>query len=206
MSIVYYYAPMSTAVRTTWAIEELEVPCERRRLDLQKKEAKTEAFLALNPNGTVPLLVVDGTPIFESTAILIHLAETYAVEKGLYPPPGIKRAETLKWIIWANVGFYEPISRWARNASPHIPADQRNAKAAEVAKEDADRVMKILDDHLATRSYLVDDKFSFGDLAVSSYLGWLRFMGYDYSSFKNVKSWGERCMGRPAAQKVLRES
>ena len=53
--ITYYYAPMSTAVRTTWAVEELGVPCERVKLDIQKKETKTEAFLKLNPNGQVPL-------------------------------------------------------------------------------------------------------------------------------------------------------
>jgi glutathione S-transferase len=202
MSTTYYYAPMSTAVRTTWAVEEMDVPCERRRIDIQKKESKTEAFLKMNPNGVVPLLVVDGTPIFESTAILIYLGETYGVAKGLYPAPGLKRAETLKWIVWANVGFFEPMNRWVRNKAAYIPADQHNAKAAEVANKDLGAVMQILDDALAGKSYLVDDKFSLADLAVSSYLGWLRFVGYDFSSFKNVKAWGERCLGRPAALKT----
>jgi glutathione S-transferase len=202
MPIAYYYAPMSTAVRTTWAIEELQVPCERHRVDIQKKETKTEAFLKLNPNGAVPLLVVEGTPIFESTAILIYLGETYGVDKGLYPPPGLKRAETLKWIIWANVGFYDPINRWMRNTASYIPADQHNAKAAEAGKNDLGAAMKILDGALAGKSYLVDDKFSLADLAVSSYLGWLQFVGYDLSPFKNVKSWGERCLGRPASVKT----
>jgi len=201
MSITYYYAPMSTAVRTTWAVEELGVPCERVKLDIQKKETKTEAFLKLNPNGLVPCLVVDGTPIFESTAIMIHLGETYGVDKGLYPPPGLKRAETLKWVVWANVGFYDPISRWMRNTSSNIPAEQQNAKAGEVGKSDLGAAMQILDSALAGKSYLVDDKFSLADLSISSYLGWLKFMGYDYSSFKNVTAWGERCLGRPAAVK-----
>jgi glutathione S-transferase len=199
MPITYYYAPMSTAVRTTWAIEELGVPCERKRIDIQKKETKTEAFLKLNPNGTVPLLVVDGVPIFESTAILLYLGETYGVEKGLYPPPGLKRAETLKWVIWGNVGFTEPVGRWARSTGRFASADQQNASAAEAASKDLGAAMQILDNALAGKSYLVDDKFSLADLAVSSYLGWLMFMGYDYSSFKNVKAWGERCLGRPAA-------
>jgi glutathione S-transferase len=202
MSITYYYAPMSTAVRATWAVEELGVPCERRRLDIQKKETKTPEFLKMNPNGVVPLLVVDGTPIFESTAILIYLGETYGVEKGLYPAPGLKRAETLKWVIWANVGFFEPLNRWARNRAPFVPDEQKNAKAAEAAGHDLGAVMKVLDDALAGKSYLVDDKFSLADLAVSSYLGWLMFMGYDYSAFKNVKAWGDRCLGRPAALKT----
>jgi glutathione S-transferase len=202
MTITYYYAPMSTAVRTTWAIEELGVPCERVKVDIQKKETKAEAFLKLNPNGVVPLLVVDGLPIFESTAILIHLGETYGVDKGLYPPPGLKRAEALRWIIWANAGFFDAASRWGRNTSSYIPAEQHNAKAAEVAKNDLGAAMKILDEALAGKSYLVDDEFSLADLAVSSYLGWLTFMGYDYSGFKNVKAWAERCLGRPAAVKV----
>jgi glutathione S-transferase len=202
MSITYYYAPMSTAVRTTWAIEELGVPCERLQVDIRKKETKTEAFLKLNPNGLVPLLVVDGTPIFESTAILLYLGETYGVDKGFYPPPGLKRAETLKWIIWGNVGFYDAANRWVRNTASYIPADQHNAKAAEAGKHDLGAAMQLLDSALAGKSYLVDDKFSLADLAVSSYLGWLGFVGYDHSAFKNVKAWGERCLGRPAAVKT----
>jgi glutathione S-transferase len=201
MAIVYYYAPMSTAVRTTWAIEELGVPCERVQVDIQKKETKTEAFLKLNPNGLVPLLVVDGLPIFESTAILVYLAETYGVDKGLYAPPGLKRADMLRWIAWANVGFYDGICRWSRNTSEYIPAEQHNAKAAEVAKNDIDASMKVIEKALEGKSYLVDDKFSMADLALSSYFGWLMFMGYDYSSYKNVKAWADRCLGRPAAVK-----
>ena len=77
-----------------------------------------------------------------------------------------------------------------------------NAKAAEAGKKDLDGAMRILDTTLAGKSYLVDDKFSLADLAVSSYLGWLKFMGYDYSSFKNVQAWGDRCLGRPAAVKT----
>ena len=142
MSITYYYAPMSTAVRTTWAIEELGVPCERVKLDISKKQTKAAAFLKLNPNGLVPLLVVDGTPIFESTAILIYLGETYGVDKGLYPPPGLERAETLKWLVWANVGLYEPLSRWARNTASWVPAEQHNAKAAEAGKSDLGAALK----------------------------------------------------------------
>jgi glutathione S-transferase len=206
MSITYYYAPMSTAVRTTWAIEELGIPCERVRVDIAKKETKSEAFLKLNPNGVVPLLVVDGTPIFESTAILIYLGETYGVEKGFYPPPGLKRAEALKWIVWAGAGFLDPMNRFARNTASYIPADQHNAKAAEAAKADLAKAFDVLEHALDGKSYLVDDKFSFADLAVTSYLGWLQFMGYDFTPWKNVKAWSDRCHARPAVVKTNKPS
>ena len=110
------------------------------------------------------------------TAILLYLAETYGVDKGLYPAPGLKRAQALKWIVWANVGFYDPMSRFMHNSSAMIPAEQHNAKALEAAKATPSG-MKILDAALAGKSYLLDDKFSMADLAVSSYLGWLQFMG-----------------------------
>ena len=82
MSITYYYAPMSTAVRTTWAVEELGVPCERVKLDIQKKDTKTE-LPKRTPTGQSRALVVDGMPIFESTAILVYLGETYGVDGPL---------------------------------------------------------------------------------------------------------------------------
>jgi glutathione S-transferase len=127
MSLVYYYSPMSSAVRATWAIEELAVPCERVRVDFRKGETKTPEFLKLNPNGKVPLLIVDGHPIFESLAIIVYLGETYGVAKGLYPAPGIERAECLKWIAWATASLLEPIQRYVLATSDRVPAEQRNA-------------------------------------------------------------------------------
>jgi glutathione S-transferase len=203
MAITYYYAPMSTANRTTWAIEELGVPCERVRVDFQKKETKTPEFLKLNPNGKVPVLVVDGTAIFESTAILIYLGETYGVDKGLYPKPGVARAEQLKWIVWGNVGLVTPLHRWATNSSSYVPADQQNPKAAEVAKVEADAMLKLLDDALAGKSYLTGDAFTIADLAVCSYMGWLAFIKYDLSPFKNLQAWVARCNARPAFQRSM---
>jgi glutathione S-transferase len=158
--------------------------------------------LKLNPNGEVPLLVVDGLPIYESTAILLYLAETYGVDKGLYPPPGLKRAETQRWMIWGNANFFNALSRFARNTASYIPAEQHNAKAAEVAKADLGRYFGIIESHLARKSYLVDDKFSFADIALSSYMGWLKFMGFDFTPYKNVSAWTDRCLGRPAAMKT----
>ncbi len=93
MSITYYLRPdVYRGPGHSWAIEELGVPCERVKVDIQKKETKTEAFLKLNPNGVVPLLVVDGLPIFESTAILLYLGETYGVEKGFTLPARVSSA------------------------------------------------------------------------------------------------------------------
>ena len=95
MSLVVHYAPMTSATRVLWALEELGVPYEKVRLDLAAGDQRKPEYLALNPNGKVPLLVHDGEPIFESLAILLHLGETFGVVRGLDPPPGAARARAL---------------------------------------------------------------------------------------------------------------
>ena len=74
MALVYYYSPMSSAVRTTWAIEELGLDCERRLIDLAAKGTREPWFLAKNPNGKVPVLEEDGRPpLFESGAVVLDV-------------------------------------------------------------------------------------------------------------------------------------
>src|SRR5437868_5895333 len=70
-SLIFFYTPMSSATRVHWALEELEVPYEKKKLDLTKGEQRTPEYLKLNPNGKIPLIVADGRPIFESLAQLL---------------------------------------------------------------------------------------------------------------------------------------
>src|SRR5262245_49722860 len=135
MSLVFYYAPMSTASITQLVLEELGIPCEKVKLDLQKGDTKKPEFVKLNPNAKVPVIVHDGTVIFESSAITMYLGETFGVDKKLYPAPGPKRGEAMKWIAWAAVSLGDAVGRWTRNTREWYPAEQHNAKAAEVAKK-----------------------------------------------------------------------
>jgi glutathione S-transferase len=197
MSLVFHYAPMSSAVTVHWALEELGVPYEKVKIDIQARDQDKSDFLALNPNGKVPLLVHDGTPIFESVAILIHLGETFGVDKKLFPAPGLRRAEALKWLVWVNVSLGEAVSRHQHNSSPQIPAERHNAKAAEVAKADVEKHLAILDRALAGKPWLVGDTFSLVDLHLAGYVGYLGMCGFDAKRWPNVDAWAKKCAARP---------
>jgi glutathione S-transferase len=203
MGIVHYYAPQSSAVRTTWALEELGVPCERKLVDLAAKGTREPWFLEKNPNGKVPVLEVDGVPLFESTAILLYLGEEYGVDAGLFPVPGLERGLVYQWMVWGQATLAEAVWRYARNISPLIPDDQKNAKAAEAAREDVNVALGVLDGALSGREYLVGHSFSFADLAVAGFLGWLQFMGLSYADWPNVSAWGARCQARPAHRRAM---
>ena len=72
-------------------------------------------FLALNPNGKVPTLTVDGAPMFEALAIQLWLGETYGVERGLWPAPGTpERLQALSWCAWAYVSYGAVLTRLHR--------------------------------------------------------------------------------------------
>jgi glutathione S-transferase len=202
MSLIFYYSPMSTASITTLVLEELGVPCERVKLDLKKGETKKADFLKLNPNGKVPTLVHDGTSIWESSAITMYLGETFGVDKKLYPAPGPKRGEAMKWIVWNNVTLGDAVGRWARNTMNWVPAEQHNPKAAEAAKSEIASCLKILDQALEGRQYLVGD-YTLADTHLHSFSDWLRHMQIDFSPYPNVNAWSKRCADRPAYKKVM---
>ena len=86
MAITFYWAPRSSATRIYWALEELQIPHEKVRIDFASGDQKKPDYVALNPNGKVPLLVDNGTPIFESMAILIHLGLSYAARRKVSGP------------------------------------------------------------------------------------------------------------------------
>jgi glutathione S-transferase len=203
MSLAFHYTPMTSSTRVHWALEELGVPYEKVKIDLAAGDHKKPEYLALNPNGKVPLLVADGTPIFESLAMLIYLGETYGVEKGLYPAPGPARGEALKWIAWSSVTLAEALSRVIRNNSERFPAEERNAAAGATAKKDIVELLGIVDRTLEGKDYLTGKDFTLADLSILTYLPFFTRMGIDYSAHKNVTAWLARAMTRPALGRAM---
>lgn len=197
MSLTFYYAPMSTAGITAIVLEELGVPCERVKLDIRAGDTRKPEFQRLNPNGKVPLIVHDGTPIWESAAITMYLGETYGVEKGIYPRPGPKRGEVMRWIVWGNVTLADAVSRWLRNTTEWTPPEQHNPKAGEAGKADMQNCLRILNEALAGKQFLAGE-YTLADTHVHSLTDWLRHMNVDFAAYPDVTAWGQRCSARPA--------
>jgi glutathione S-transferase len=201
MSLTFYCAPNSTASITELVLEELGVPCEKVTLDLQKGDTKKPEFAKLNPNAKVPVLVHDGTPLWESAALTMYLGELFGVDKKLYPPPGPKRGEAMKWIVWTNVTLGDAVGRWARNTMKWVPAEQQNAKAADAAKGEMDSCLRILDGALEGRQFLVGE-YSLADTHTNSFVDWLRHMKIDFAAYPHLNEWSKRCASRPAYKKL----
>ena len=144
--------------------------------------------------------VVDGKPIFESLAILIYLGETHGVDKGLYPPPGLERAEVLQWMVWSTATLVSALLRVMQNKSDRFPAEEHNENAAAAGLRELSDLFGILDRALEGKEYLCGGRFTLADLAVVAFLPMASRFGADTNPHKNIVAWSGRCMSRRHAE------
>ncbi|MGK3986150.1 glutathione S-transferase family protein [Sorangium sp. So ce136] len=208
MSITFYYAPQSNAGRIRVSLAELDVPYEAVRLDLRAGDQKKPDFLAINPNGKVPTLVIDGTPMFESAAIQIALGERYGVQKGLWPAPGTPEQLTaLTWLVWGQVSLTGALFRYMANTSEYFAKEMHNEKQAEQALAEIHGLLRILDSRLEGRPYVIGERCTLVDLDLASVLGWgLMAAKIDFSEQKNLKGWLGRIGERPSIKAAMAET
>jgi glutathione S-transferase len=216
MSLIFYYVPMSTASITAAIIAELGITCDRVQLSITDGDTRKPDFLKVNPNGRVPAIVHDGTAIWESAAITIYLGEVFGVDAQLYPPLGTQRGEAMKWIVWGNTTLAEAGGRLSAllpsdseggvlpNSQDWLAPEHRSAVALEKAKADLINCLRILDDGLTNKSFVLGD-YSLVDTHLQGFVGWIGSMDVDLQPFPHVMRWLERCYERPAIAKIMAE-
>jgi glutathione S-transferase len=99
--LTLYFAPGSSSMAVHIALHEIGAPFESKPMSFKKNDMRSAEYLALNPEGKVPMLVVDGQPLTEVAAILFYLAKRYP-EAGLLPRDDIEAdAQALSWMSFA---------------------------------------------------------------------------------------------------------
>jgi glutathione S-transferase len=198
--VIHYGAPQSRALTILWALEELGLPYDKVRYELPRGEHKTDALRKLNPNGKVPTIVIDGTPMFESLAILLYLGERYGVDKKLYPATTEPaRLEAMAWATWATVTLGVDLMRVIEASNERIPAERHNAAQAAAARADVGHDLGILEARLEGRSFITGESFCLADCMLGAALGFaMRSGAVDVSRFPRAGAYAARITGRPA--------
>jgi GST-like protein len=147
--------------RVSIMLEELGLPYAVRPVNIRAREQFAPEVVALNPYGKIPILVADGMPpLFESGAILLHLAET---QGRFLPPQGTPaRAETLAWLMVAltSLGPFTGQAHHWTGLAPEKPEPARRHTVALV-----ERVYRLLDGRLAAVPFLAGAAYSIADIA-----------------------------------------
>jgi glutathione S-transferase len=196
-----YYAPGAASLALHWMLIELGVPFELIAVDLEAQAQKSPDYLALNPNGRVPTLVVDGVPHAEVAAMLMLLAERHP-DAGFDVPPGDPaRADYLQWMIWLTNTLQSAYRTWFypdEAAGPEVAdAAQRAAQAA------VEQNLALLDAHFgAGRLYMVGDTMSAADFMAAMLTRWSRNMPRPATAWPRLAAYVDRMRARPALREV----
>jgi glutathione S-transferase len=200
--ITLYASPISPNSRKVhWALEEMGVPYTYKNIDLGKREQKQPEFLALNPNGRVPVLDHEGFILYESNAILWFLADKYG--RGVIVPEDVsERALIDQWMWWQATDFGPGIGRpWL------MKLRERFGQALDAArhKEHLDTAtgpLALLENHLASHKFVVADRFSIADIALAESYGLADMAGISRAALPHLNAWHARLAERPAFVKT----
>lgn len=152
-------------IRTTWTLEEVGLPYQRKVMDPTVREHKRPEFLALNPFGKVPTLQDDDLVLFESSAICSYLAD----KTGQLIPKAGSRQRVIydQWVAFT-ISTLEPMAARVLGFDFFIDKDATTAKLRSDALDTVSGLLKTVDSELSKRSYLVGDTFTVADILFSS--------------------------------------
>ena len=197
MNTTLYYSPGSASLLVHWLLIELELPHALQLVDTASKAQKTPEYLALNPNGVVPTLVIDGKPQYEAAALALLLAERHP-QKGLAPAlDDPRRADFLQW-MFSLANEVQPLFRqwWY----PGEPAGEAQAEA--VRAHCAPRVethWQRIDTHLAKAGpYLLGDSLSVADFYLTMLMRWSRGTPKPATEWPQLAALAQRMKARPS--------
>ena len=192
----FYFNASPNPAKVTLFLEESGLPYEAIPIDTRKGEQFSAAFVALNPNAKVPVIVDGDVRIFDSTAILLYLAE----KTGKFLPgnSAAARADLLSWLMFVASGI-GPYSGQAVHFKHYAPSGQQYA--FDRYQYEARRHYSILDAQLASRPFLLGEMYTIVDMAT---WGWARVVPFilgdkALSTMPHLQRWFDNISARPAA-------
>jgi glutathione S-transferase len=199
-----YNANLSpNALRVRAVANELAIPLEIIEIDLRKGENKTPSYLAINPNGKVPVLVDGDFVLWESRAIDAYLASLRPAA-GLYPGDAKQRAVIDQWSYWQAIHLGPAMQRVAfeRAMKPKFGMGAPDEKAIVAQLKDIDQFLPVLDANLEDKEWLAGD-LSIADFAMASTFVYRVPAGISLDRTSHVAAWIDRLEARPSWQAAV---
>jgi len=203
--IRFYFHPTPNPAKVALFLHEAQLPYELVPVDTSKGEQHAPAFRAVNPNGKVPAIVDTDGPggaevrVFDSSAILLYLGD----KTRRFVGSASDRPELLSWLFFIGTGL-GPFSGQAVHFQ--FAAENESPYATNRYRREAERHYQVLDEHLATREYIVGEAYSIADMSA---WGWvdraprvLRGDDDPLAAFPNVRRWFQAVDSRPAVARA----
>ena len=201
-----YWYPGNASLVPHMLLEEIGAPFALQRVDRANNEHKSPAYLKLNPNGQIPVLVDGDLVLYETAAICMHLADTHSAA-GLAPPLGSReRAHGYQWLTWCSNTLQAMLMHYFY---PERLVNEGDAAAAAQVKAHAEQrvgaMLDILDGQLAAHGgdWLLGERFSAVDPYALMLCRWTRNFTRPARSLPHIAPYLQRVLARPAVQRTF---
>ena len=190
---VYGMSASGNCHKVRMALEALAQPYAWTEIDPRRGETRTPGFLAMNPNGKVPVLEIEpGTYLPESNAILWYLAEGTA----LLPSDSLQRAQVLRWLFFEQYS-HEPYIAVARYLRKFHPDPESQRAFAESKMDGGYRALEVMEGQLAREPFFVGGRYGIADIGLYAYTHVAADGGFDLERFPAVRAWLKRVRAQP---------
>jgi len=181
--LIYGDTKSGNCLKVKWTADLLGIPYEWREVDVLRSETRTPQFLAMNPAGQVPtILLADGRSLAQSNAIMLHLAE----RSRLIPEDRFERAKMLEWLFWEQYS-HEPAVAVARFQVRYLGRSPSELDPKLIDK--ARSALQHLEDALRGRAFLVGERLSLADIALVAYTRVAPEGGLDLKLYPAIRRW-----------------
>ena len=193
-----FYKPGACSLSPHIVLEESGLPYESESVDLKTKVTASGAdFLAINPKGYVPALLLDsGELLTEGPAIVQYLADQVPAMR-LAPANGtLERYRLQSWLTFIGTELHKSFSPFFN------PAAGDDWKT--IARANLERRLAYTDAQLAGKSYLLGEDFTVADAYLFTVLSWAKFIKLDLAQWPNLSAYQARVAARPKVQAALK--
>ncbi len=203
MTLKIYGIGASRAVRPIWTAIELGVPFEHIPTPFQGGATRTPEFLAINPNGHIPVLVDErpegAVTVWESMACALYIARVHGKADGqsIAPATAREEAEALRWSFWT----VSELEKDALTVLMHrmvMPVEQRKPELVDQAESRLKVPLAVLENHLQSQQvrgehFLAANRMTVADVCVASVGSWLRPAEALLAQYPTLSKWVHGC-------------
>lgn len=201
-----YYHPGNASMAPHLLLQEIGAPFELKFVDRDRGEHQSPAYLKLNPNGRIPVLVDGELVLYEAAAICLHLADRFP-EARLAPPAGSpERARLYQWVLWLSNTLQAMLMHWFY---PERMVDSGDAAAAAQVRAQAEeqiaRMLQLLDEQVAAAggAWLLGADFTVADAYALMLCRWTRNFDRPARDYPHLGPYLQRLLARPAVQQMF---
>ena len=195
---LYDYLPSGNGYKVRLLLSQLGQAFERVELDITQGETRTPEFLALNPNGRIPLLELDdGRRLAESNAILVYLGHG----TDFWPDDPWHQAQCLHWMFFEQYN-HEPNIAVARFWQQHGEMTPELKAQLPEKMERGYAALEVMEQHLIDHAFLVGDRYTVADIALYAYTHVAEEGGFQVGRFNGIRGWLSKVARQPGHVRI----